>query len=462
MTTNAPVTPVEEVFLDVEIADEDRTGPLRFAIARHPTTVEAYREFIEAGGYTDARWWSKRGAAWRRRHGITQPTFWGRAGYDHPRQPVTGVSFWEAEAYARFRGADLPTEQEWYLVASNGGRTRYPWGDDFETPDTDRANLAFFGAFSRSERLPVDRSSKSATGHGVCDLIGNVGEWCLPETARALTPRQRTAVLRGGSCWHVPGVADASFRDVVPLEVRDNQTGIRLVRREASGVPAAAAGRMTFAAPRPLGRSIKRPTTPFRQEGLPAGLTEASWRLTFGGHAVGRPRSFSLAELQSAFPSVTDEGLFVCVCRWGQPNSFTGVRLAGVLDACEVPWREQELYLLQRSVPGQNGVVYETTVPIRKAVENQALLAWAMDGQPLTLELGWPLRFMDWTLYGYKCVKCLGELVVTTELVPGWWERKCQYDLTGTIMPGTITVVGDEALRFDITGTGRVRDYPPR
>jgi DMSO/TMAO reductase YedYZ molybdopterin-dependent catalytic subunit len=454
----------EEVFVDVEVVDKLGSKPrnLRIAIARYPTTVEAYREFIEAGGYKDTRWWSKRGAAWRRRHEITGPADWGRPGFDHPRIPVTGISFWEAEAYAHFRGAELPTEHEWYLVASNGGLTRYPWGDDDQGADTDRANLAFFGTFAPSKRLPVDRSSKSASVHGVCDLIGNAAEWCLPGARPILARRQKFGVLRGGASWHVPGVVDASFRDVVPLTIRDSQAGIRLVRRDVSGLPLTVGGNVVAKATRSLGRSIKRPTSTFRQEGLPTGLTEASWRLTLQGDSVGQPRSFSLTELQETFPHVTERGLFVCVCRWGQENSFTGVRLGDLLDACHVPWRERVLYALQRSAPGADGRIYETTVPIRKAVENQALLAWAMDEKPLTPELGWPLRYIDWSLYGYKCVKCLTELVVTTEYLPGWWERECQYDIDGTIMPGTITVVGDEAFRFEIDRRGRVRDFPSR
>jgi len=454
----------KEEFVGIEVADS--SGPevknLKFAIARYPSTVGEYRRFIEAGGYSDMRWWSKRGAAWCRQYRITEPADWGRAGFDHPRFPVTGISFWEAEAYAHFRGCELPTETEWYLTASNGGLTRYPWGDDDKDADTSRANLSFFGVFSRSERLPVDRSSKSASFHGVCDLIGNAAEWCLPGTSHHLARRQNFGVLRGGASWHVPGVADASFRDVVPLTVRDSQTGTRLIRRDLNNLPSAVSDGMTGETRRPLGRSIKRPTATFRQEGLPMGLTDESWHLTISGYPVGQPRSFSLRELQETFREVEERGLFVCVCRWGQENSFTGVRLVHLLDVCQVPWRERDLYVLQRSAPGITGRVYETTVPIRKAVANGALLAWAMDGEPLTRELGWPLRYIDLSLFGYKCVKCLTQLVVTDEYRPGWWEQECQYDIDGTIMPGTITVVGHEAFRYEISRSGRIKHLAPR
>jgi len=202
--------------------------------AQYPTTVTEYRKFIDAGGYGERRWWTQRGWTWRTKNNIVQPAYWREPGYEQPSKPVTGVSFWEAEAYARFRGASLPTEHEWYFLASNGGTTRYPWGN--QEPDPDRANLAFFGAFGVSQRLPVNRPTTGASPDGVADLIGNVSEWCLPGADTELASEAMQAVLRGGACWHVPGTVDASFRDVVPLAVRDNQTGIRLVlRAEAQG-----------------------------------------------------------------------------------------------------------------------------------------------------------------------------------------------------------------------------------
>jgi iron(II)-dependent oxidoreductase len=451
----------EFVTIDLTAPNLGSLPPFRIRVARHPVTVAQFAKFLDDGGYFDQRWWSEQGWLWREHYHITQPTYWMQPAYTDVSMPVTGVSFWEAEAYARYRGAQLPTEQEWYLISSNGGESRYPWGEGNDDPDPERANLAFFGEYGESERLPVDRSPKGVSDAGVADLIGNVAEWCLPGTDNELHSNVKYGVLRGGAFWHVPGVADAFFRDEVPLGIRDNQTGIRLICRETSLTSKTTFGTQIplSARVRALNRTIRRPTAPFRQEGIPQDLTEANWRLRVHGIGV-QPRSFSLADLKLLSTDVVSEpGTFVCVCRWGEHNVFTGVRISELLSRCGLDWVRLDhlssLYLLQRSVPNL-GVVYETTVPLREAVVSGAMLAWGMDGKALTPALGWPIRYVDLRLYGYKCVKCLGELVITDEYQRGWWEKACQYDIDGTILPGTITIVGRRAYRLEVIRRGRV------
>ena len=93
-----------------------------FRIARVPVSNSEWQAFIDAGGYDDPAWWSARGwqhrldAAWER------PLFWSADGsrrrFGHIEEipgdePVQHISFFEAEAYASWAGARLPTEQEW-------------------------------------------------------------------------------------------------------------------------------------------------------------------------------------------------------------------------------------------------------------------------------------------------------------------------------------------------------------
>jgi len=301
---------------------------------------------------------------------------------------------------------------------------------------------------------------ESVSKDGIRDLIGNVAEWCLPGTSHVLQPDELYGVLRGGATWHAPGVADSSFRDEVNLSVRDNQTGIRLVRRISPvelGGPVA--GNRPIRARR-LGRSIERPTKPFRQEGIPD-INIDKWCLRVHGDALPNPREFSIKELRNDFAATPPvKGLFVCVCRWAEVNVFRGVLLRHVLESCG--YREKKnrraLYVRQISVKGPKGV-YETTVPLAEALEHGAILAYKMDEAELTPELGWPLRFIDLHRYGYKGVKCLAELEITYEYGKGWWERRCQYDLDGTVLPGTVTVVGKDALRLDIKERGKVAHY---
>ena len=81
-------------------------------IDRHPVTCGEYRSFIEAGGYQDSQWWTAEGWKWVEENEIEHPLYWNR---DH--SSVCGVSWYEADAYARFVGKRLPTEAEWEKAA---------------------------------------------------------------------------------------------------------------------------------------------------------------------------------------------------------------------------------------------------------------------------------------------------------------------------------------------------------
>jgi gamma-glutamyl hercynylcysteine S-oxide synthase len=87
-----------------------------FAIDRAPVTNAAYQQFINAGGYTDRRWWCDAGWDWLQQNPVTQPYYWPQVVAAH--QPVCGVSWYEAQAYAQFVGKRLPTEMEWEAAAT--------------------------------------------------------------------------------------------------------------------------------------------------------------------------------------------------------------------------------------------------------------------------------------------------------------------------------------------------------
>jgi gamma-glutamyl hercynylcysteine S-oxide synthase len=100
-----------------------------FWLDQFPVTQGQYQGFIEAGGYRDPRWWSPAGWRWLQEHPVSHPLYWTPEAANHP---VCGVSWYEADAYARFVGKRLPTEAEWEKAASwnpvTAQRQRYPWG----------------------------------------------------------------------------------------------------------------------------------------------------------------------------------------------------------------------------------------------------------------------------------------------------------------------------------------------
>ncbi len=172
----------------------DNEGPPRtveladFRIDRYPVTNADYREFVEAGGYNVRSLWSDAGWEWKEKNNIERPLYWSRAAGDgwreremfqesalRPRHPVTGVSWHEASAYARFVGKRLPTEAEWEKAASWDARRqkkrRFSWGD--EPARADRANCCF----RNWGTTPVNRFPAGRSAYGCCDMTGNVWEW---------------------------------------------------------------------------------------------------------------------------------------------------------------------------------------------------------------------------------------------------------------------------------------------
>lgn len=86
-----------------------------YTIDRYPVTCKQYRSFIEAGGYQESCWWTAAGWQWQCAAQVQAPLYWPNDSLDD--RPVCGVSWYEADAYARFVGKRLPTESEWARAA---------------------------------------------------------------------------------------------------------------------------------------------------------------------------------------------------------------------------------------------------------------------------------------------------------------------------------------------------------
>ncbi|MFE6060034.1 ergothioneine biosynthesis protein EgtB [Streptomyces sp. NPDC056431] len=220
--------------------DNERPAHIRVVPAFHidtvPVTNGAYLAFMADGGYTDQRWWRPEGWAQIREHGIAAPLFWRRDGAQWLRrrfgvtepvpedEPVLHVSWYEADAYARWAGRRLPTEAEWEKAArydpDSGRSRRYPWGD--ADPGPEHANLG------QRHLRPAAAGSypEGASPLGVRQLIGDVWEWTasdfLPYPGFTVFPYKEYSevffgpdhkVLRGGSFAVDPVACRGTFRN---------------------------------------------------------------------------------------------------------------------------------------------------------------------------------------------------------------------------------------------------------
>jgi gamma-glutamyl hercynylcysteine S-oxide synthase len=219
-----------------------------FRIGRVPVTNGEWRAFIDDGGYREPRWWSDRGWAHRCDAKLVAPLHWNadftRTRFGHVEQIpddelVQHVTFFEAEAYAAWVGARLPTEVEWEKACAwdpaVGRRRRFPWGAS--EPTEDLANLG--GDALRP--APVGAYPQGASACGAQQMLGDVWEWTTSPLRpwpgfTAMLYEQYSQpffggdykILRGGSWAVAAGILRPSFRNWDHPIRRQIFSGVRL------------------------------------------------------------------------------------------------------------------------------------------------------------------------------------------------------------------------------------------
>ena len=179
-----------------------------FLMALTPATNADFAEFMAATG-------------------APAPPFWSDAAFSDPRQPVVGLSWTEAAAFAGWAGARLPTEAEWEKAARGGLEARrFPWGDE-------RPRLTF----ARPPRV----GETPVNALGLSDASGVCHEWCADwfdddyyACSPARNPRGPESgtrrVSRGGAWRHADPWSPVAHRSSLPPHLRYSDYGVRFAR----------------------------------------------------------------------------------------------------------------------------------------------------------------------------------------------------------------------------------------
>lgn len=207
-----------------------------FFIDRYEVSNRDYKDFVAAGGYLrrdlwkhpiirDGKTiqWETAMAEFKDRTGMPGPRSWSDQTFPEGRgdNPVTDISWYEAAAYAEFRGKSLPSIFQWEKAARNGALTQsademMPWG--YFDPDSGteiRANIA-----SR-DTVPVTANEFGMSPFGCYNMAGNVAEWCFNETGDGFA-------TAGGS-WGDPPYTFGSIASF-PGDLTSNKLGFRCVK----------------------------------------------------------------------------------------------------------------------------------------------------------------------------------------------------------------------------------------
>ena len=236
MPVPSDMVQVPSANVNLSIRSVGTLGPVavgRYYIDQHEVTNRAFKKFVDGGGYQKKEYWTQpfrkagRTLSWeeamvefRDATGRPGPAIWeaGTYGEGEDDMPVGGVSWYEAAAYARFAGKDLPTIYHWFRAAEPRAA----------------AYIADSGAFGAKGPARID-AHRAVGPFGTSDMAGNVKEWCWTETGDG-----QRFILGGG--WDDSSYAYTNPEALPPFD-RSATNGFRCVRYAAPVVDALLAPR---------------------------------------------------------------------------------------------------------------------------------------------------------------------------------------------------------------------------
>ena len=164
-----------------------------YQISRYEITNAQYRAFVEATNRPPPR-------------GQQGEEIWKDENFKAGTQPVVGVTWFDAQAYAEWIGGSLPTEAQWERAARGTKGRTYPWGN---APPKAQHHANFARRYNRP--TSVGHFSNGASPDGIADLAGNVWEWCLDEYNSTFYQQNKKRVQRNP--------LNLRFRDVLRARV---------------------------------------------------------------------------------------------------------------------------------------------------------------------------------------------------------------------------------------------------
>jgi hypothetical protein len=223
---------------EVEL-ENGRTRIASFLIDRHEVTNADFLRFITSGGYNNLALWPETmtigGELLTReaglesmvdRTGVHAPRSWSGGAFpaDQGEHPVTGITWYEAEAFALWSGQQLPTLAQWRRAAVGDSKNGFPWGIDSTSAER-RANFSMVGT------RPVGSYPSGLSPFGSADMAGNVREWLLDHREG-----ERHAVI-GGSWMDPSYMFELSHLEWFDPGYSNEAIGFRLVANSVEETP---------------------------------------------------------------------------------------------------------------------------------------------------------------------------------------------------------------------------------